>query len=140
MARICTDDKSKELIGQLAEDLFEHEGWICSCGGSFIRQAPPHPDYQCFLCSQEVDVKGAPEAEDHGAITISEVPFNKYPPSMIIAWRRRDGYWHGIRREDAISNGPHKPAHKGKRPTRFYIVSLDNFVLLEELITHAQPH
>ncbi len=136
MAKICIDDEIKEKVGRVAEDEFVRLWW-CHCGGCFQRQPHPLPDYKCESCSQEVDVKSAPEAEDYGAITISKVPFEKYPPSMIIAWQPSLGDWRGLRRGDAIVIEKPRPPDtmERKRPTWYYRIAISNFVPLDNLIT-----
>jgi len=135
MAKKCVDDDSKERIGQEAEDEFARL-WECSCGHGFIHQRHPLPDYKCPSCGQEVDVKASPEAEDYGAITISKIPFEKYPPSMIIAWRPAAGDWRGLVRMDAIVIEEPRPPDtmNRKRPTWYYRIAISNFVRLNKLL------
>lgn len=123
-------EKARTIKGQDAELLFDRT-WECRCGGVFIKNdAVIHyqPDRRCKSCGQLIDIKHIGYTFD--AFPVSQVPFDKYPPGLIITvWT--GGYWLGSTRKDCrIKSGPHLPAHK-ERGTSFYLILLDNFRLLE---------
>lgn len=127
MAKFAVDDASKQEIGQSAEDEFD-KIWMCAfCDCKFVPQPPPEPDRVCPKCGIEIDVKGAPEAQDYGTITISQIPFEKWHSGVIIAWRPRPGSWYGTRKYFCNAEGPFPPAQDGKRPTPFYKIPLKAF-------------
>lgn len=129
----------REQVGRSAEDEFGFF-WRCHCGGEFIRhdKKPGVPDYSCDECDQIVEIKSAPDAEKYGAITISQIPFNRYSPGVLIAWRPEPGRWMGAYRRDLEAMGPaRKPTH-GKRATWFYRVSIAPFEELEKLGFHKR--
>lgn len=134
MAEICTDDESKEKIGLDAEDEFDHN-WLCVCGTKMIPQSPPLPDRICPICGVQVDIKGAPEAAKYGAICISQIPFEKYPENLYIAWRVGEREWRGImKREAIILEPPRSPdTLNRKRPTSYYRISIYNFWPLQNI-------
>ena len=123
------DAQQRIIHGNKAETEFD-KIWICACGGRFVKNdniIHHLPDRKCILCGQLVDIKKSDLGFD--AIPISQMPFEQYPPKLIIAvWS--GNYWLGSLREKCqIKSGPHPPAHKEKG-TPFYLVSLDNFRLL----------
>ena len=128
------DLKKRLQVGRSAEDEFGFF-WRCHCGGEFTRhdKTPGIPDYSCGECGQIIEIKSAPDAERYGAITISQIPFDHYAPSVLIAWRPEPGRWLGAYRRDLETMGPaRKPTH-GNRATWFYRVSIAPFAILEEM-------
>ena len=141
MAKICIDDETKGIVGASAENEFD-ETWRCYCGGKFeeLHWSLHRGDRKCDRCGQIVEIKGAPEAEEHNAITLSQIPFDGYSDDVIFAWRPMPGDWRGVLKSDAVVlTGPHSPANpKGKRPTSFYRVSIKEFVRLGDLLEHKE--
>lgn len=121
-------------VGLTAEKLFD-ETWECHCAGSFINNDTINkyaPDRRCQKCGQLVDIKTR-KTEGRDGVAISQWPFDKYPPDLIIAlW---DGKcWKGIIRKNCIvQSGPHPPAH-ADRGTPYYWIYLDSFRELEFLL------
>ena len=121
--------------GTSAEDEFDNI-FLCHCGGVFIKNDLHNkyaPDRRCKNCGQLVDVKSPPNILDYEHITISQRPFDKYPPSLIIAVRIISGFWKGIHKKDTIAKGPFDPTHKQKG-TRFYKIEKTGFENLWDLL------
>jgi len=122
-------------VGMEAEREFDRF-WRCHCGGEFVRNDvanPYNPDRRCAKCGQLVDVKTSRSAPSAGFLCISQVPFDNYPNDLIIALRTEGGVWRGVRRADALYDGPFPPAHENKG-TWYYKIDMSNFVYLVRIL------
>lgn len=128
-------DAAKGIRGAYGERAFDDAGWLCHCGGPLDKNDETvkyNPDRRCPCCGQLVDIKTSTSGD---SVSISQVPFDKYPPDLIIAVLDH-GRWIGSRRSwCVIKSGPHEPAQKGNRPTKYYWVYLSSFLSLERLLT-----
>ena len=124
------DDFAKGIRGAMGEAMFD-DCWLCHCGGALKKNdiwVPWEKDRRCLACGQLVDVKTSSSGD---AISISMVPFDNYPPGMIVALYD-SGIWLGVYRENCIiKSGPHPPAQHGKRPTWYYWIWKSNWEPLE---------
>lgn len=128
--------RARQSKGDEAEEEFRRT-FLCSCGGEFVYLHTYEIDLKCDNCGLLVNVKTSPATELYGNITISQRPFDAYPPDLVIAARRENhsdeaGRWVVCVRKDAEFKGPFAPTHRF-RPTKFYKVSLSRFVPPEAL-------
>ena len=130
------DEEARSQIGKEGESEFDHI-FLCHCGGRFIKNDAIFwyaPDRRCEECGQLVDPKAPPNSLDYQHITISKIPFEKYPADLIIAVRAQPGIWMGIRKRDAKASGPFAATHKQKATWFYKIDSEDGFVFLWDIL------
>ena len=80
------DAGTRQKIGNEYEQAFA-EQVICRCGGQFNfigNSYPGCPDFQCGDCGQLVDVKGSPQFEQTGNISVSAIPWGNYPSDLLL--------------------------------------------------------
>src|SRR3990167_8521161 len=90
------DANIRKRGGDAAENLFTAEV-ACLCGGQFNfigELRPGFPDFTCNFCGQLVDVKSSPQAERTGNISVSAIPWDNYPPDVLIVIKIK-GVWIG---------------------------------------------
>lgn len=130
---------TRKAIGDEVEKAFA-QTIACHCGGhfQFIGDAYPGcPDYTCDNCGQLVDVKSSPQAEQTGNLSVSVVPWGKYPDDLLLV-TRIDGRWIGeYKRNIQPVSKDHAPTHCSTntpfKNTRFHLIAWKDFKALARL-------
>lgn len=135
------DPNARKRVGDALEKLFPKEV-KCYCGKGdfqFIGDSyPGREDYTCDYCGQLVDVKGSPQAERTGNLSVSAVPYSKYAPETLLVTKVK-GQWIGeykrlIFVKDATPRESTHHSNNGKfKNTKYILIPWKQFRNIREL-------
>lgn len=134
------DANNRKRGGDEAEKLFAKQV-KCHCGGTFQFIGDRYkgcPDFTCDHCGQLADVKSSPVAERTGNLSVSAIPWKKYPDEMLLVAKIR-GKWIGEYKQfiQVQDKTPRKPTHNGNhsylKNTEFILICWKGFRNLKEL-------
>lgn len=129
---------TRKKLGDAAEQEFARVH-VCSCGGhfSFIGDVRAgFPDFTCDHCGRLVDVKSSPQSEKTGNISVSAIPWQRYPEDMLLVTCIGDRWIGEYKRNIHISTPAREPTHdRNIGPygnTRWYLIPWRDFRDLEQ--------
>lgn len=131
---------TRKKIGDASESNFT-QAVRCYCGGTFnfignLRKG--FPDFTCSECGQLVDVKSSPQAERTGNLSVSAIPWNRYPGDMLLC-AFINGKWIGEYKGKISTQNirPFSPTHNSRDShlgnTEWYLICWRKFSKLTEL-------
>lgn len=135
-----SDPSKRKQYGDMLESAFAKEV-RCSCSDSFVFIGDAYlgnPDFTCKNCGLLVDVKGSPQAERTGFISVSAKPWKGYPWDLLLV-TKIGGIWIGeYKKHIHLENEcPHAPTHRSTnshlKNTRWHLISWRQFRKLTDM-------